>query len=243
LKRNRYQYLIGLILSFNLLNTLAQVPTEQARSTDTITYYIINPHGNNAEITWTITGGTIVGHPSPYTADGADTIQVIWNDSNKTSANYGLLKVSEIVKWPGGISCPSPEEQINVESWSRPKAKTDTSDLIICPGESFAIKIDFEGKPGYRYKWKLYDRDNPTMLIEDHTAEFITSINPSTDILIAGIENNTGTEKMYEFEITDVQDALNDSIPGDVSMAGVSIYVQPKTSAGMLKNSDYLIRR
>jgi hypothetical protein len=243
LRRSKYQYLIGLVLSFNIMNTLAQVPIEQARSSDTITYYIINPYGNNAEITWTIAGGTIVGHPSPYTADGADTIQVIWNDSNKTSANYGLLKVSEIVKWPGGISCPSPEEQINVESWSRPKAITDTSGLIICPGESFTIKIDFEGKPEYRYKWKLYDRDNPATIIEDHTAEFITSISPSTDILIAGIENNTDTEKMYEFEITDVQDALNDSIPGDVLMAGVSIYVQPKTSAGILKNNNYLIRR
>lgn len=225
------------------MNILAQVPVEQARSADTITYYIINPNGNIAEITWTITGGTIIGHPSPFTADGADTIQVIWNDSNKTSVNYGSLKVSEILKWPGDISCSSPEEQINVESWIRPKAKTDTSNLIVCPGESFAIKVDFEGKPGYRYKWKLYNRDDPACIIEDHTAEFITSINPSTDIIIGGMENNTGTEKIYEFEITEVQDALNDSIQGDVSMAGVSIYIQPKTSVGTLKNNSNLIRR
>ena len=225
------------------MNTLGQIPVEQARSADTIIYYIINPYGNDAEITWTITGGIIVGHPSPFTSDGADTIQVIWNDSNKTSANYGLLKVSEIVKWPGGISCPSPEEQLNVESWSRPKAITDTSDLLLCPGEYFTIKIDFQGKPEYSYKWKLYERNNPTLIIEDHTAEYITSISSSTDIVIPGIENDTGTEKIYEFEITDVQDALNDSIPGDVSTAGVSIYVQPKSPAGVLKNNNYLIRR
>jgi hypothetical protein len=243
LKRSGYQYFIGLVLGFSLLNTHAQVPTEQARCSDTITYYIINPYGNKAEITWTITGGTIIGHPSPYTADGADTIQVIWSDSNKTSANYGSLSVSEIVKWPGGISCPSPEEQIDVESWCLPGAKTDTSALVICPGESFTVKVDFEGKPEYRYKWKICDKDNPATIIEDHTAEFITSIGPSADILIAGIENNTGTEKVYEFEITDVQDAINDSIPGDVSMAGVSIYVQPKIPAGTLKTSSSLIRR
>lgn len=216
---------------------------EQARSADTIAYYIINPYGDIAEITWTITGGTIVGHPSTYTADGADTIQVVWNDFNKNSINHGSLIVSEIVKWPAGISCASPEEQLNVEAWVRPKAITDTSGLVVCPGEPFAIKVDFEGKPGYRYKWKLYDRNDTAIIIEDHTAEFITCVNSSTDILVDGIENNTGTQKIYEFEITGVQDALNDNIPGDLSMAGVSIHVQPEPPVGILKNNNSLIRR
>ena len=61
--------------------------------------------------------------------------------------------------------------------------------------------------------------------------------------MIPGIENNSGAEKIYEFEITDVQDDLTDGMPGDLSVAKVSIYVQPKISAGQLKNNNYLIRR
>lgn len=236
-------YFIGFVFGLNLLNAKAQVDSDPIRNTDTITYYLKNPYGNNAEFTWTITGGTILGHSSPYIEYGADTIHVIWNDSNKTSANYGSLKVSEIVHWPGGSSCASKEEQIDVESWVRPKAATDTSDIIVCSGESFAIKLDFEGKPGYKYKWKLYDKENPAIIIEDHTTEFINSINPSTDIVIAGIENSSSTEKLYEFEVTDVQDGLTDGMPGNVSMARVTINVQPKKSAGTLESNKHLIRR
>lgn len=196
-----------------------------------------------AEITWSVFGGTIAGHSTPYTAEGADTIQVIWNNSNKTSANYGSLHVSEIIHWPGGPSCPSEEEQINVESWVQPTATTDTSGIIVCRGETFMITINFEGKPGYQYKWKLYDSENPELLIENHTTEFINSSEPSADILIAGLENNGSTQKLYEFEVTEVLDALNDSVPGNVSMAGVTIYVQPEPIAGTLKSSDQLIRR
>lgn len=243
MKRPWCLYILLIVFGFNLLSTKAQVTFEQIRNTDTITYYVNNPYGNNAEFTWTITGGTMVGHSSPYTADGADTIQVIWDDSNKTSANYGSLTVSEIVKWPGGSSCSSEEEQINVESWVQPKAITDTSDIIICSGESFAIKVDFEGKSEYKYKWKLYDKENPAIIIEDYTAEFINSINPSTDIVIAGIENSSGAEKLYEFEIIDVKDGFPDDMPGNVSLARATIYVQPKTSAGTLKSNSHLIRR
>ena len=238
LKETWYLYIIGLVFGFNILNAKAQVTFQQTRSADTIIYYLNTPYSNIAEFTWIITGGTIAGHSSPYTADGADTIQVIWNDSNKTTANYGSLKVSETIKWPGGPFCSSEEEQINVESWVRPKAITDTSDIIICSGESFVIRVDFEGKPEYKYKWKLYDKDNPTVIIEDHTNEFINSINPSTDIIITGIENSGSAEKLYEFEITDVQDGLADGMPGDVLSAKVTIYVQPKTSAGTLNSNS-----
>ncbi len=196
-----------------------------------------------AEFTWTITGGTIAGYSSPYTADGADTIKVIWNDSNKTSANYGSLTVSEIINWPSGASCQSAEEQIDVESWVQPKAITDTSAIIVCSGEPFVISIAFEGKPEYRYKWKLYDKENPIILIQDYTASFITSINPSADIVFDGIENSSNTENLYEFEVTDIQDGLNDSIPGNVSMARVTVYVQPKPIVGILNSTNPLIRR
>ncbi len=243
MKSIRYSYFLGLVLSINILNIHAQVPIEQARSADTISYYINNPYGNSAEITWSINGGIIVGHFSPYIADGADTIQVIWNNSLKNSANDGFLAVSEIVHWLGGSSCQSPEEQIYVEAWAPPKAITDSSSLKICPGESFTIQVVFEGKPGYRYKWKLYERENPALLLEDHTTDFITCNNPSADIIIAGVENNTGIEKILEFEITDVQDGLSDNMPGDISMGKVSIHVQPKKSAGTLKSNNYLIRR
>lgn len=243
MKRSWYLYIAIVVLGFNLLSTKAQFIFEQIRNSDTIVYYVNSPYGNNAEFTWTITGGTIIGHSSPYTADGADTIKVIWNDSNKTSANYGSLRVYEVVNWTSGSSCSSDEEQINVESWVQPKASTDTSGIIICSGESFVIKVDFEGKPEYRYKWKLYDKDNPAIVIEDHTAGFINSINTSTDIVIAGIENSGSAEKLYEFEITDVQDGLPDDMPGNVSLARLTIYVQPKTSAGTLESNEQLIRR
>ena len=243
MNKKRNQLLIGLVLGFNMLNTTAQVTFQQERSADTIVYYVINPNGNNAAFTWTITGGTIAGHSSPYTADGKDTIQVIWNNSNKTSPNYGSLKVSEIVKWPGGATCPSDDEKINVESWVQPKAIIDTSEIIICSGETFVIKVDFEGKPEYKFKWKLYDKENPAIIIEDHTAEFIYSSNPSIDIVIAGIENISSAKKLYVFEITDVQDGFSDDMPGNLSLSGVTINVQPKTTAGTLKSNKHLIRR
>jgi hypothetical protein len=243
LKKPLCQYIIIIIVGFNQLIAKAQVVFEQVRNTEPVTYYVNNPFGNNAAFTWTITGGTIAGHSSPYTAVGADTIEVIWNDSNRTSANYGSLMVSEIVKWPGGSTCSSEEENINVESWVQPKAATDFADLIVCTGEAFVVRVNFEGKPGYKYKWKLYDKENPETIIEDHTAEFVSCIDTSTDIVIAGIENNNTTEKMYEFEITDVQDAFTDGMPGNVSMGSVTVYVQPKTPAGILKSNSHLIRR
>ncbi len=243
LKKTCYLSITGLVFGFNMLITEAQVTFQQARSADTIIYYLINPYGNIVEFTWTIAGGTIAGHSSPYTAYEADTIRVIWDDSNKTSANYGSLKVFEVINWPSGPSCSSEEEQINVESWAKPKAITDTSDITTCSGESFVVKVDFEGKPGYKYKWKLYDKNNPALVIDDHTAEFISSAAPSANIVVAGIENNSSIEKIYEFEITDVQDELTDGIPGNVSLARVTIYVQPKSPAGTLKSNNHLIRR
>ncbi len=243
MKRFKNLFIIVFVFGFNLLNVLAQVPLQQTRSADTIAYFLNNPNGPIEEFTWTITGGVIVGHSSPYMAEAADTIQVVWSDLNKTSANFGSLKVSKVVIWPGGGSCTSPEEKIDVESWVRPKAKTDTSELKICSGESFSVKVFFEGKPDYKYKWKLCDKDNPGIIVEDHTAEFLISTNSSTNILVAGIENYSNSEKIYEFEITDVQDGLTDNMPGDVSMARVTIYLQPKTSAGLLNNNNHLIRR
>lgn len=196
-----------------------------------------------AEFTWTIAGGIIAGHPSPYTAAGADTIQVIWNSLNKTSANYGSLKVFEIINWPVGISCQGEENQINVESWAQPKAITDTSGIRVCKGESFVITINFEGKPGYQYKWKLYDKENPSIILEDYTTDFITSINPSVDIVFTGIENSSSTQKLYEFAVTEVKDGLDDNMPGNVSMARVTIYVEPEPKVGTLRSINPLIRR
>lgn len=237
-------YLVGLIFVFNLLKINAQIDYEQIRSADTIKYYVNNPYGNNAEYTWIITGGVIVGHSTHYTADGADTVNVIWNDSNKTSANFGFLGVSEVLLWKGvPSSCQSDEEQINVQSWVQPRVITDTSDIIVCSGESSLINLNFEGKPGYRYKWKFYDKENPSAIIEDHTTEFIDCDSTSTDIVLPGIENTGNTEKLYEFEVTDVQDGLDDGIPGNVSLGRVTIRVQPKPQAGTIKSSNYLIRR
>ena len=241
--RRSFLYIFLLVLVINGLSAKAQVPFAQARSADSITYYVINPHGNNAEFTWIISGGIIVGHSSPYTADGADSIKVIWDDTNKNTANYGSLSVYEVVNWPSGSSCSSDEEQINVEAWVQPKASIDTSGIIVCSGEEFIITIDFEGKPEYRYKWKLYDKDNPAIVIEDHTAGFIDCSNISTDIVIAGIENNGNTEKLYEFEITDVQDGLIDGMPGNVTSGRATIRVQPKATAGTLESNGQLIRR
>jgi hypothetical protein len=243
LKTVRYLYIIGLVLVFSRLYVNAQIDYDTIRNTDTISYYVNNPHGNRAEFTWIIDGGIIVGHSSPYTEDGADTIQVIWNDSNKTSANYGSLKVSKIVKWPGGASCPSEETEINVESWVQPKAATDTAGIFVCSGESFVIPLDFEGKSPYQYKWKLFEKEHPGVLVEDHTAGFISSTGPSTNIIIAAIENNSNTEKLYEFEVTDIQDGLHDGMPCNVSLARVIIHVRPKPSAGILKSTNHLIRR
>ena len=243
MKTVRCLYVSGIVLVFNLLYVNAQIDYDTIRNTDTIVYYVNNPHGITAEFTWTIDGGTITGHSSPYTADGADTISVMWDDANRTSANYGSLKVSKIVKWPGGVSCQSDETEIHVESWVQPKASTDTTGINICPGESFTIQLVFEGKPPYQYKWKLYEKEDPGVIIEDHTAGFISSPGPSTGIIIAAIENNSGTEKIYEFEVTEVQDGLDDGMPCDVSMAGVTVYVQPKPAAGTLENSNHLIRR
>ncbi len=243
MKKPWYCYIVIIVFGFKLLNVNAQIDYEQIRNTDTISYYVNNPYGDKAEFTWIITGGTIVGHSSPYTADGADTIQVIWNDSNKTSANYGSLKVSEIIDWSDEASCQSEDEIINIESWVQPKATTDTSGIIVCPGESFVISIDFEGKPGYHYKWKLFEKDKPEILVEDYTADFINCVNPSTDIIIAGIENSSSTQLLYEFVVTDVQDELIDSMPGNVLEARAIIYVQPKPPVGVLKTTTHLIRR
>jgi hypothetical protein len=231
------------VLGFNILNANAMIPPEEARSADTIIYYIKNPYGNSAEITWSITGGIIVGHSSPYTADGADTIKVIWNDTKKSSVNPGSLKVSEIVKWAGGTSCPSPEEQINVESWVKPKVITDTLALNICSEDSIIIKVYFEGKPEYKYKWRLYEKNNPSQIIEDYTTNFIISNDTITYIKIAGIKNTTGSVQIYEFEITEVHDGLTDKTHGDVSMGKTSIYIQSETSIGTIKNNNQLIRR
>ncbi len=243
MRRPWWPYISLVVFGFNLLSAKAQITFEQIRNTDTITYYVINPYGNKAEFTWTITGGIIVGHSSPYTANGADTIKVLWDDSNRTSANYGILRVSEIVNWSGGSSCSSEEEQINVESWVQPKAIAFTSDSVICSGESFVINVDFEGKPEYKFKWKLYEKDNPTIIVEDHTNEFTISITPSTEIVLAGIENSSNTEKLYVLEITDVQDGFPDGMPGNLSSARVTLYVQPKASAGTLNSNGNLIRR
>lgn len=243
LKGPRYIYISLIVFGLKLLNVNAQIDYEQIRNTDTISYYVNNPDGDRAEFTWTITGGTIAGHSSPYSAIGADTIKVIWDNSNKSSANIGSLKVSKIINWPGGSSCQSEEEQIYVESWVQPKAITDTSSIIVCSGESFAISIEFEGKPGYRYKWKLYDKENPEILLEDHTVDFINSMDPFKNIAIAGIENSSNTEKFLEFEVIDVQDGFDDNMPGDVSMASVTIYVQPKPKTGILKSPNSIIRR
>ena len=236
-------YIIGLITVFNFLNANAQIALEQIRNTDTVTYYLLNPEGNNAEFTWTITGGSIAGHTSPYTAVGADTIQVIWDDSNKTTANYGSLKVSKVINWAGGASCTSPEEQIDIESWVQPKAITDTTGIIVCPNEPFSIKLDFEGNPAYKYKWKLYDKDNPTVILVDTTAAFLSTTNTSTDIELEGIENLGSAEKIYVFEVSDVQDAIEDGMPGDISMGRVNIHVQSRSSAGTLNSTNSLIRR
>ena len=72
-------YIAIVIIGFNFLHAGAQSANEIVRNTEPVTYYVNNPFGNNAELTWTITGGTIMGHASPYTADGADTIKVLWN--------------------------------------------------------------------------------------------------------------------------------------------------------------------
>lgn len=241
----RCLYLVGLLLVLNFLNINAQIDYEQVRSADTTSYYVNNPFGDKAEFTWTISGGIIAGHSSPYTADGADTIRVIWNDSNKTSANYGFLTVSEIIHWqsPSSASCQSNDEQIYVQSWVQPKAATDTSAIIVCSGEEFLINLNFQGKPGYRYKWKLYDKDTPSVIIEDHTTDFINCDSTSTDIIVPGIVNTGNTEKSYEFEVTDVQDTLNDGMPGNVSMGRVTVRVQPVPKAGIIKSSNQLIRR
>ena len=243
MKITRFLYLIGLAFALSLSEVNAQIAYEQSRSADTISYYVNNPYGDKAEFTWNVTGGVIAGHTAPYTAIGADTIQVIWNDSNKTGPNYGSLTVSEVIHWDGGSSCLSNSEQINVESWVRPKASTDTTDIIICAGESFLIRLNFEGKPGYQYKWKLYEKDDPAVIIEDHTADSVISKDPSADITIAGIDNTGNTENLYEFEVTGFQDGLNDSIPGDITVGKVTIRVQPKPRAGKIKSNNHLIRR
>lgn len=243
MKTIRLLYLVRLVFVFNLININAQIDYEKIRNTDTISYFVNNPYGNMAEFTWTIYGGTIVGHSTIYTAEGADTIKVIWNDLNKTTSNFGSLKVSESLNWPGGFSCQSEEEQINVESWVQPKATTNISSIIVCQGESFVVTINFEGEPGYQYKWKLYEKEYPDILIEDHTTDFINSINTSVDIIIAGIENNSNTQKLYEFVVTDVQDEYNDGMTGNVLMSKATIYVQPKPLMGTLKTTNHLIRR
>lgn len=133
--------------------------------------------------------------------------------------------------------------EILVESWVQPKAIVDTSDIIICPDESFVIKVDFEGKPPYRYKWKLYEKNNPEVWVEDHTTEYSSSISPSIDIPITALQNNSDTEKEYVFEITEVKDSLKDDMPCNVSMARQPIYVQPKQTVGTLKSSNHLISR
>ena len=143
--KKTFLYISLLAFVFNLMSAYALVTPEETRSADTIAYYVINPHGNHAEFTWTISGGTIIGHSSPYTATGADTIKVLWDDTNKNSANFGSLRVSEVVNWPGGPSCSSDEMQIDVEAWVRPKTITDTSDIIVCSCEEFVITVDFEG--------------------------------------------------------------------------------------------------
>jgi hypothetical protein len=243
MKSFRLSYLIGLFFVFDLILVNAQIDYEQIRNTDTISYYVNNPYGTMAEFTWIISGGTIVGHSTPYTAAGADNILVIWNDSNRTTPNFSYLRISETINWPDGASCQSDEEQIDVESWVQAKASTDTSGIRVCRGESLVIKVEFEGKPGYQYKWKLYEKENPEILVEDHTSDFENSINPSIDILIAGIENNSNTQKIYEFLVTEVRDGLNDDMPGDVSMASATIYVQPVPLIGEIKSSNNLIRR
>lgn len=241
--KTRYAYIIGLVFSLGVLHNYAQDSIVLTRCSVPITYYVHNPYGNNATFTWTITGGTIPGHTSPYTSDGADSISVIWNAAATTEANPGSLKVWETVHWPDGASCSSAEEQIQVEAWVRPKAITDTTDRYVCLDEAFTIPVFFEGKPGYRYTWKLYDKDNPYIIIEDHTAGYISCDSTYTDILIAGIRNTTGTEKQYIFEITGVQDSLDDGMTGEISTARITIHVWPKTSTGILYNNNHLIRR
>jgi hypothetical protein len=236
-------YIAIFVCGFSLSDANAQVIFEQVRNTEPITYYVKNPYGNRAEFTWTITGGSIVGHASPYIADGADTIQVIWDDQNRNSSNYGSLRVSEIVKWSESSNCSSEEEQINVESWVQPKARTDFPEITVCSGETITVSVYFEGMPEYRFKWKLYDTENPEIVIEDHTTEFIRCNEPLTDIIITGIDNNTPSEKIVEFRITDVRDAFADGMPGDVSLGTVMIYVQPKPLAGTLKSSHHLFQR
>jgi len=242
-KTIRLLYLVRLVFVFNLINVNAQIDYEKIRNTDTISYYVNNPYGNLAELTWTIDGGTIVGHSTLYTAEGADTIKVIWDDSNKNTANFGSLKVSESLSWPGGSSCQSEEEQIHVESWVQPKATTNISSIRVCQGESFVVKINFEGEPGYQYKWKLYEKEYPEILVENHTTDFINSINTSADIVIAGLKNSSSSQKLYKFEITDVQDGLNDGMTGNVLMSWATIYVQSKPLKGTLKTTNHLIRR
>lgn len=241
--KTRYAYFIWLVFSIGIYQVYAQEPVVQDRSADTTIYYVENSLGSNAVFTWNITGGIIPGHGSSYTAEGADSIEVIWNDSCKSCANKGTLTVYKIVSWPDGNFCISPEEQISVEAWSRPKATADTNTRFVCSQKAFDIELSFEGKPGYQYQWKLYDKNNPSLVLEDHTDEYTSSGNPFTSISIAGITNTSEVEKQYVFELTALKDALDDGMPEDLTEAKKIIVVRPQASAGQLKYTNYLKRR
>jgi hypothetical protein len=242
-KTSNLQYFIGLVFLFFIRNAIAQISPEQIRNSDTISYYVIAPFSSKAEFTWTITGGSIIGHSSPYTAIGADTIKVIWNNSNKNDANYGTLNVFERISWSGTDYCQSEETDIKVESWVRPAAIAEMSNINVCQGEPFTVSVRFQGKPGYNFKWKLYDKENPNILIEDHSTEFINCSYLSADINLNGINNSSDSLKYYVFEITDVQDGLNDNLSADLSMGKIIIGVQPIPNIGIPQSNKKLIRR
>ena len=213
------------------------------RNTDPISYTVSNPDGNNATFTWTVTGGTIVDQSSPYSATGANSIQVIWDNANKTSVNIGNLTVSKVIDHGDGVSCPGPDQIMEIQSWVSPKATVATSNFHVCSGEASTVDLTFEGKADYSYKWKVYQKDTPANIVEDKTGSFLTSNTSSVTVDIASVVNISGSDIIYVFAVTQVQDAFADIDDGDITTATVEMTVHSTSDIGPIQSGSSLISR
>lgn len=222
------------------------------RNTNPVTYTVGNPDGAAATFTWTVTGGTIVvggvDQASPYTALAANSIQIRWNNTNRTSSNDGTVTVSKVVDYGGGtVTCtPASDQSFDVEAWTSPKGEVTTADFDDCAGAAPSIDLAFEGRANYEYQWRVYLSTAPGVNLQSSGAPAVwaSSAAAAATVNLAALPNATSGDLIYIFELTAMRDGFTDIAAGDISADNqVEIIIHPVPVVGPVNSSSSLTPR
>jgi hypothetical protein len=231
-------FIAGILFTSNIFaqTNFDGTVTQIVRNTSPITYTVANPDGAGTTFSFIVTNGTILvnGAPkaSPFdtlTAAANVSIQVRWDNTNKTSANIGTLAVSKTLG-----TCAGSVLTLNVQSWVAPSVTASSTTTTFCSGGAPLIDLAFQGKSNYGYTWQVLDASNN--VVQGPTA--VANVNTITTTVTPSGITTAGT---YRFQITTMQDGFTDVVNN--SVVTVAYTINPIPTINNINSSSNLTPR